>query len=46
MHTSYFRFGGVYHDLNLGLVEDIRKFSESFKFRLFELSELLESSRI
>jgi len=46
MHTSFFRFGGVYSDIDKYLLIDIEKFIKNFKFRIDELSLLLSSSRI
>jgi len=46
MHTSFFRFGGVFTDLDLNLLQDIKFFNDNFKFRLDELELLLLSSRI
>jgi len=46
MHSSYFRPGGVYRDLPVGLLDDIFVFICEFSDRLDDLEELLLNSRI
>jgi NADH-quinone oxidoreductase subunit D len=46
MHTSYFRFGGVYSILDDEILKDIGDFSNNFLLRLHETSVLLSNSRI
>jgi NADH dehydrogenase (ubiquinone) Fe-S protein 2 len=46
MHAAYFRPGGVYADLPIGLLEDIEIFIGSFSKRLDEVEELLTNNRI
>lgn len=46
MHAAYFRVGGVFQDLPLGLLSDIYKFCKQFDHRITELEELLNNSRI
>jgi len=46
MHTSYFRPGGVFRDIDFYLLSDMKKFIYSFKFRLDELRLSLLSNRI
>ena len=42
MHAAYFRPGGVFQDLPVGLLEDIRVFSNKFFYRIVEIEELLD----
>jgi len=46
MHAAYFRPGGVYVDLPLGLSDDIQWFIKQFGMRINELESLLSSNRI
>jgi NADH-quinone oxidoreductase subunit D len=46
MHSNYIRPGGVFMDLPAGLLQDISKFIEQFQFRIIELQEILNNSRI
>ena len=46
MHAAYFRPGGVYFDLPLGLLSDIFLFISQFKIRLLEVEEMLNNNRI
>ena len=46
MHAAYFRVGGVFQDLPLGLINDIFKFCKQFNHRVIELEELLNNNRI
>jgi len=46
MHTSYFRFGGVYSDIPDGLLKDVEAFADNFRIRLLETQLLLNTSRI
>jgi NADH dehydrogenase (ubiquinone) Fe-S protein 2 len=46
MHAAYFRPGGVYSDLPLGLVSDIYIFIEQFTNKLIEIEEMLTDNRI
>lgn len=46
MHAAYFRPGGVYVDLPLGLADDIQWFIKQFGKRINELETLLSSNRI
>jgi len=46
MHAAFIRPGGISQELPLGLLNDIRSFLNSFKFRVDELEELLSNSRI
>jgi NADH dehydrogenase (ubiquinone) Fe-S protein 2 len=46
MHASYFRPGGVYSDLPLGLIFDIYIFTEQFSNKLIEIEEMLSENRI
>lgn len=46
MHAAYFRIGGVSQDLPGGLLNSIYYFTVQFKYRLSEIVELLDKSRI
>ena len=46
MHASYFRPGGVYSDIPLGLIFDIYIFIEQFSNKLTEIEEMLNENRI
>lgn len=46
MHTTFFRFGGILGDINLNLLNDIKKFIKNFIFRLDDLEILLITSRL
>lgn len=46
MHAAYFRPGGVYVDLPLGLADDIQWFIKQFGTRINELETLLSANRI
>ena len=46
MHASYFRPGGVYSDIPLGLIFDIYVFIEQFSNKLIEIQEMLTENRI
>jgi len=46
MHAAYFRPGGVYQDLPLGLIDDLITFSKTFSKRLDEFEEILTNNRI
>ena len=46
MHASYFRPGGVYSDIPLGLIFDIYVFIEQFSNKLIEIEEMLTENRI
>lgn len=46
MHAAYFRIGGVSQDLPGGLLNSIYYFITQFKYRLSEIVELLDKSRI
>jgi len=46
MHAAYYRPGGVNEDLPLGLLDDIYKFIDQFKYRIDEIEEMLTSNRI
>jgi len=46
MHAAYFRIGGVSQDLPGGLISSIFFFISQFKYRLSEIVELLDKSRI
>lgn len=46
MHSSYFRPGGVFEDLPIGLLNDIFIFCNQFNSRLDEFEEMLTNNRI
>lgn len=46
MHAAYFRIGGVSQDIPGGLLNSIYYFVAQFKYRLSEIVELLDKSRI
>jgi len=46
MHASYFRPGGVYSDIPMGLIFDIYIFLTQFNNKLFEIEEMLTENRI
>lgn len=46
MHASFFRPGGVYSDIPLGLIFDIYIFIEQFNIKLVEIEEMLTDNRI
>lgn len=46
MHAAYFRVGGLSQDLPGGLLNSIYYFTNQFKYRLSEIVELLDKSRI
>jgi NADH dehydrogenase (ubiquinone) Fe-S protein 2 len=46
MHAAYFRPGGVYSDLPLGLIADLYVFIEQFNHKLIEIEEILTENRI
>lgn len=46
MHAAYFRPGGVYQDLPMGLVDDIISFCSHFSKRIDEFEEILTNNRI
>lgn len=46
MHANYIRPGGVAQDLPSGLLEDITTFIKKFYFRIIEIGDLLNNSRI
>lgn len=46
MHAAYFRPGGVFEDLPIGLLNDISVFVNKFSDRLNEIEELLTNNRI
>jgi len=46
MHASYFRPGGVYIDMPIGLIFDIYIFIEQFINKLLEIEEMLTENRI
>jgi len=46
MHAAYFRPGGVFEDLPIGILNDIFKFINNFGSRIDELEELLTANRI
>jgi NADH dehydrogenase I D subunit len=46
MHASYFRPGGVYCDLPIGLLSDIYLFLNQFSIKIVEMEEMLTENRI
>lgn len=46
MHAAYFRLGGVNQDLPAGFLNDVALFCHQFKYRVAEISELLNNNRI
>ena len=46
MHAAYFRPGGVYSDLPIGLLADIYIFVKQFTNKLVEMEEMLTENRI
>lgn len=46
LHANYFRPGGVHQDLPLGLLDDIRTFTESYPKHIDDLEGLLTDNRI
>lgn len=46
MHAAYFRPGGVYADLPIGLLDDVNNFVTGFARRIDEMEELLTNNRI
>ena len=46
MHAAYFRPGGVYSDIPIGLLNDIYIFTEQFNTKLIEIEEMLTENRI
>jgi len=46
MHAAYFRPGGVFEDLPIGLLNDVSVFVSKFSDRLDEIEELLTNNRI
>ena len=46
MHAAYFRPGGVYSDIPLGLLNDIYVFAEGFTNKIIEIEEMLTENRI
>lgn len=46
MHAAYFRPGGVYSDIPMGLLSDIYIFVEQFNGKLMEIEEMLNENRI
>ena len=46
MHAAYFRPGGVYSDLPIGLLSDISIFVEQFNYKILEMEEMLTENRI
>ena len=46
MHAAYFRPGGVYSDIPLGLLNDIYIFVEGFTNKIIEIEEMLTENRI
>jgi NADH dehydrogenase (ubiquinone) Fe-S protein 2 len=46
MHAAYFRPGGVFEDIPVGLLNDIYSFVLNFCSRIDELEELLTANRI
>ena len=45
-HVAYFRPGGVYSDIPLGLLNDIYVFAEGFTNKIIEIEEMLTENRI
>jgi len=43
MHAAFIRPGGLSHDLPIGLLDDIFKFSRNFRRRIDEIEELLHT---
>eukprot|EP00047_Mylnosiga_fluctuans_P002420 m.224440 g.224440 ORF g.224440 m.224440 type:complete len:460 (-) comp11093_c0_seq1:127-1506(-) len=46
MHAAYYRPGGVYQDMPIGLMEDIFNWAKQFPSRVDEVEELLTNNRI
>lgn len=46
MHANYIRPGGVTQDLPTGMLSDINLFIKKFMYRLREIGEILNNSRI
>ena len=46
MHAAYFRPGGVHQDLPAGLIDDIRRFCDTFPQHIDHLDQLLTNNRI
>jgi len=46
MHAAYFRPGGVHQDLPAGLIDDIRRFCDTFPQHIAHLDRLLTDNRI
>ena len=46
LHAAYFRPGGVHQDLPAGLIDDIRRFCDTFPRHIDHLNQLLTDNRI
>jgi NADH-quinone oxidoreductase subunit D len=46
LHAAYFRPGGVHQDLPAGLIDDIRRFCDTFPRHIDHLNRLLTDNRI
>jgi len=46
LHAAYFRPGGVYSDIPMGLLSDIYIFTEEFNNKIIEIEEMLTENRI
>lgn len=46
MHSNFFRFGGLFADISPNLINDIFNFITFFTKRIFDIENLLSSSRI
>lgn len=46
MHANYIRPGGVNQEPPLGLIDDVARFLDKFEYRLREIGEILNASRI
>lgn len=46
MHANYIRPGGITQDLPVGMLSDINLFIKKFMYRLDEIGEILNNSRI
>lgn len=46
MHANYIRPGGVNQDVPFGLLQDIELFTKKFYYRIIEIADLLNNSRI
>lgn len=46
MHANFIRPGGINQDLPEGLLSDIELFTKKFYYRIIEIADLLNNSRI